>query len=421
MLILHVSDTHLGAAPGGLLFRFRDVMDAFKETVDIAIRERVDLYLHAGDFFDRATPPAEAYLVAYKHLKRLKESGIKVIIVAGQHDLPRRYGISPLSLLEEVGVVDRVFIGPEIERMNIEVGSVRYELVAVPYSARGKIELAKPRTKHSILVAHLLLKELGIPTADASVASIPTGYSYVALGDYHGTKMFRTRDGAPVVYPGATEVFRRDEYSENGKKVALVDLSGDEPSVQFIKLTSVRPWIIGTFDSVKQALEYVRSAVTKYGSYAKKPIVVLTVRGREPLNLLMRELEALTRSNLIEHYVVEREGDTESEDRRTIVGIENVEKLDLRKLIEIVVADQRLAELVYDLVQDPCDACARKLVEALLNDPQLLEAARKAFASMRSTIVANYVGKRSSNSTTSSKSFGYGLGLLRFHRGVGNE
>lgn len=72
MFALHVSDTHLGAVPSGLLSRARDVYEVFKETIDIALKEHVDIYIHAGDFFNTSTPPPEAYVVAYRGLKKLK-------------------------------------------------------------------------------------------------------------------------------------------------------------------------------------------------------------------------------------------------------------------------------------------------------------------------------------------------------------
>ncbi|MEM2200602.1 MAG: DNA repair exonuclease, partial [Ignisphaera sp.] len=170
MLILHVSDTHLGAIPSGLLFRARDIYEAFKETIDIALKERVNVYIHTGDFFNNPNPPPEAYVVAYRGLKKLKEKDIKVIVIAGQHDLPKRYALSPLSILKDVGVLDHVAID-NIASTEVDIGNTKTTFICIPYNLRNKIpSLSIPKESRSILMAHLLLKELGIPTSEADIS-----------------------------------------------------------------------------------------------------------------------------------------------------------------------------------------------------------------------------------------------------------
>ncbi len=382
MLVLHVSDTHLGSsAPRALPFRYRDVLEAFVETVDIAIRERVDIYLHAGDFFDRAYAPPDTYLVAIKHLKRLKDSGIRVVVIAGQHDLPRRYGMSPILLLKELGVADYVAVS-SIERFEVKCRSGTIEVVAIPFPKRQSLkEAPRPRNaKRSILLAHLLLKEVVPQNPDASLATIPQGFSYVALGDYHGYRVFRLNDGTPVVYPGATEVFRRDEWSEGGKGVVLVDLSSEEPTIHRVVLESVRPWIIESYSSATEAIRDVGERAKKLVSEGKKPplVFISLASPREGVALVHHALEALREQNLVAYYHVEVSKEPKLASLEPTIELQyDGEKLDLKKLVAQVVGSSKLAELLMELVTNPSEYSAKKLIENLKNDPQLLEEAKK--------------------------------------------
>jgi len=371
MLVLHVSDTHLGAIPGGLPFRFRDILEAFKETIDIAIREHVDVYIHAGDFFDRAHPPPEAYIVAYRQLKRLRDSGIKVVVIAGQHDMPKRYSVSPLVFLVETGVADIVAIN-DVVRSVITINGKEYELVLVPYGCRDRISSVRPSITNSILVAHLLLRELGLPVHDASINDI-ANFKYVALGDYHEHRILRHPTGIPIVYSGATETLKRDEYSESGKYVVLADLSSDETQIQLIKLTSVRPWIIGEYQTIAQAIEDVsRRARSILAQGLKKPMIMVTIKSQVS-QLAYREFDKLVKQGLIEHYVIECvESDRKHPEPMQYLS-KDLEKLDLRATLKSILKMEPLVDIVLELIQDPSDITAKKLVEILINNENILK------------------------------------------------
>lgn len=421
MLVLHVSDTHIGSsAPRALPFRYRDVLEAFAETIDIAIREHVDLYLHAGDFFDKAYAPPDAYLVAFKQLKRLRDSGIRTVVVAGQHDIPKRYGISPLLLLKELGVVDYVAIS-SVEKFVVRTKSGELSITAVPYPKRREISKAvAPRNgKPSVLVAHLLLKEVVPQNPDASLESIPRGFNYVALGDFHGYRVFRLSDGTPVVYPGATEVFRRDEWSEDGKGVVLVDLSKPMPRVERVRLSSVRPWIVDSFDSVQVAMEKILEKLSHYESIgAKKPLVFISLRSdKRGVLELQRFLEKLRDLDRVSYFHVEALGRDEVRELSSpeLAVEESEEKLDIFELITKVVESKKLAELIYELATDPSEAKARKLYEELKNDPNLLEEAKR-FVLRGSLTTMVHRAKELSSSGASRSLPRRGGGLMSFLR-----
>jgi len=133
MLLLHVSDTHLGSSrPGKLRERELDYYDVFNEVVDIAVRERVDAIIHGGDFFDEPKPSPQTYLYAYRALGRLREHGIDLLVVAGQHDQPKVAQLPPLRVLSEMGLL-RLLAQDKPETHIVKLHSGELGVTAIPY------------------------------------------------------------------------------------------------------------------------------------------------------------------------------------------------------------------------------------------------------------------------------------------------
>ncbi len=91
------SDNHLGAnyakfRPDRLELRRKRLRQAFEQVVDAAIERKADLFLHAGDLFDRPDPRNDERRFVASQLRRLREASIPVFAIAGNHDSPRSYG-----------------------------------------------------------------------------------------------------------------------------------------------------------------------------------------------------------------------------------------------------------------------------------------------------------------------------------------
>lgn len=100
--ILHTADWHVGRTLRGRsrADEHRAVLD---EIVGIAEREGVDLVLVAGDQFDRAVPAPESEQIVYDALLRLAGTGAHVVVIAGNHDHPKRLGaLGPLLRLANI-------------------------------------------------------------------------------------------------------------------------------------------------------------------------------------------------------------------------------------------------------------------------------------------------------------------------------
>ena len=95
--IIHTADVHLGARHDDLgeqaAAQRERQFAAFKAAVDLALREKVDLFLIAGDLFDSNVQPRRSVERVAAELKRLAEAKIRTVIIPGTHDVCDRASI----------------------------------------------------------------------------------------------------------------------------------------------------------------------------------------------------------------------------------------------------------------------------------------------------------------------------------------
>jgi DNA repair protein SbcD/Mre11 len=104
MRILHTADWHIGRTLRGRS-RAPEHNAALAEIAQVARAGEVDLAIVAGDVFDASAPTPEAEEIAYRGLLALAETGARVIVIAGNHDHPRRLAaVRPLLDLGHVTV-----------------------------------------------------------------------------------------------------------------------------------------------------------------------------------------------------------------------------------------------------------------------------------------------------------------------------
>ena len=91
MRLMHTSDWHLGRTFHGqsLLADQESVLGAL---ADLAAEHRVDVVLISGDLYDRAVPSPEAVQCATRILTRIRQAGISIIAISGNHDSAPRLG-----------------------------------------------------------------------------------------------------------------------------------------------------------------------------------------------------------------------------------------------------------------------------------------------------------------------------------------
>lgn len=87
MKFLHIADIHLGCRRYNLEERTKDFFRAWRDVIEKhAVPNQVDFVLICGDFFDRRNVDPQAMNHAMVGLKELKEAGIPVVAIEGNHD-----------------------------------------------------------------------------------------------------------------------------------------------------------------------------------------------------------------------------------------------------------------------------------------------------------------------------------------------
>ena len=92
MRILHTADLHLGRQFHGISLEL-DHAAVLDQMVNALIEHQADVFIIAGDIFDRASPPATAVRQFNEFIKRVaNETNAAVVMIAGNHDSGDRIG-----------------------------------------------------------------------------------------------------------------------------------------------------------------------------------------------------------------------------------------------------------------------------------------------------------------------------------------
>ncbi len=241
MKILHCSDVHLGRRPVGGLgdfsrLRFEDYFLAFEYVIDFAIDHRVDVFLIAGDFFDKRTLSPDILLKAENLLIRLKEKKISVIITEGNHDNITHgdEDDSWIIYLEQKGLVQRphyTFVDDSYTFYPVEVGGFCF--YGAGYSGAFTQEtisglaahLSTTNTQNIVIIHTAIASEehvYGTVSAD-SIREFAGKAIYVAGGHLHSYKAFPLNE--PFFFlPGSLEYF---DFGEIGQQKGFIVFDTD--------------------------------------------------------------------------------------------------------------------------------------------------------------------------------------------------
>jgi exonuclease SbcD len=251
--ILQTADNHLGEtaysridALTGLNARGLDFLNSFKNVLDIASREHIDVLLVVGDCFTRVNPHPRYLLEVMKGLKKLSKENITTIFVSGNHETPKiATTINPLSLL---GQIDNVRV--VLEPTSIEVDGIDFVCVPAPsifdeiknlFNPLLQTALENSKSERKILAAHLPLGQATISSERTlesfigecvDLGQIPQKFLYTALGHMH--KCQRLGQEMPVIYSGSSE---RCEWGEehDDKFAVLVEIE-DKVDSRLVRL-----------------------------------------------------------------------------------------------------------------------------------------------------------------------------------------
>ena len=91
MRFLHTADWHVGQKIGGLSGTRHDEHEAvLNQMVEIAVREKVDCVLVAGDIFHNRSPQPEEERIVFGFFAELIARRIPAVAICGNHENPGR-------------------------------------------------------------------------------------------------------------------------------------------------------------------------------------------------------------------------------------------------------------------------------------------------------------------------------------------
>ncbi|MEM3801879.1 MAG: DNA double-strand break repair protein Mre11 [Saccharolobus sp.] len=299
MLILHISDTHLGKRQYSLSEREKDVYNVFSQLIDIAIKEHVDAVIHSGDLFDEYNPSNNALVYAIQGLKKLKDANIPFLSIPGDHDTPKRKGVLyPQRTLSEVDLIRMLDYQKPFVLNNLEIYGIPHIPTVAKTELKNILLSLKPKTKKSILLMHQGIKEI-LPYESAwqidSVGDLPDGFGYYALGHFHTRWKLERGDGSIVAIAGSPDIMREEEidgYNKYGKGAYLIDFSKELPKLQEINL-DIRPQKVVTIDTKNLSAD-IQKLKNELKNEKVKPLLHIILKGDSiKKDVLNRELALL--------------------------------------------------------------------------------------------------------------------------------
>jgi DNA repair exonuclease SbcCD nuclease subunit len=240
--LLHTADVHLGARHTDLGERAAVLRErqfaAFRTSVDLAIAEKVDIFLVAGDLFDSNTQPRRSVERVAAELGRLARASIRTVIIPGTHDvydgasIYRSYDLAGMARAASDWVVVLTPYLPEIVFPPLDAivyGRV-FDTKRSPRSPLAGLDAkSDTRATWKIGMVHGSLAIPGRTDTDSVVVTeeeiAKTGVDYLALGHWHSAVEGRAGT-VSYAYSGAPEPVAVDQDGAGQVLIVTLDDQG---------------------------------------------------------------------------------------------------------------------------------------------------------------------------------------------------
>ena len=278
MKLMHLSDLHLGKRLSEFSL-LEDQAYILHQILQIAIQQRPDAVIIAGDLYDKPVPPAEAVALLDDFLARLAKEQLNVFIISGNHDSPERIAfgsrlvassgvylapvyngtVAPITLRDTHGDVD-IYLLPFIKPGHVRRFYPDEEIASYTDALRCAIAHMPIRNdRRNVLVTHQFVtgasrcesEEIAVGGSDNVDAAVFDAFDYVALGHIHGPQNV----GSPRIrYCGTPLKYSFSEVNHH-KSVTMVELGpkGDV-TISCIPLSPLRDLLElrGTYQQLTQ-------------------------------------------------------------------------------------------------------------------------------------------------------------------------
>lgn len=286
MRFIHAADIHLDsplrgldAYPGAPIDRLRiATRQAFENLIDLCLEQKVDFLLVAGDLFDADVKDFNAALMAAAQLRRLKNAGIPVYLILGNHD-------SREEATKHVPWPDNVTLFDHTRPVTVRHPTLPIALHGMSYPKREVLDNLVPRYPAPVagcLNIGLLHTNVGgnaqhaayAPCAIAELAA--KGYDYWALGHVHDHAVLHKQPH--VVYSGNTQGRHIREIGTKGCVLVSIERNSEDYIIDKLEFreTGVVRWFhetieLGSNDGEEEVLAATRNRLQE---------VVMTAAGK---------------------------------------------------------------------------------------------------------------------------------------------
>jgi DNA repair exonuclease SbcCD nuclease subunit len=307
--LLHTADVHLGA-------RYRDLgvgaadqrerqMAAFKASVELAVAEKIDLFVVAGDLFDSNTQPRRSVEAVAAQLRRLADAGVAVALLPGTHDvydpasIYRAYDLPALAGHGTDGAV--VVLTPEHPRqryvhLDLTLHGLCFATKRAPHSPLKDFDAGADPSRWQVGLIHGSFAIPGKTDQDEVVFRAEeiaaSGLDYLALGHWHSFQQGRAGRVA-WAYSGAPEPVAIDQDQAGNVLIVSLEGEGAEKRVTVeprrVGRTRFQPLEVDVGAAASQAA--IEEALLAYAD--PDTVVDVKLQGilREDLDLDVEELE----------------------------------------------------------------------------------------------------------------------------------
>ena len=278
MRFLHTADWHVGKPLRGRS-RMDEYAKALEQVAGIAVDRKVDAVLVAGDVFDSLAPPPEAEKLVYDFLARLLPERIACVVIAGNHDHPRKLA-ALATLLERLRIHVRPDVRPPdqggVVKLASRDGKEEARIAVLPFVPERRVvdactvmdaehkwfdaygrriedmlaALVKelPADTVNLVLAHLLVDGARVGTGERELhlgqvygvnpQQLPSSVQYIALGHLHRPQ--EVLAPAKTRYPGSLIELDFGEQEQEKSVVVLDARPRRPPTIELVPLTAGR-------------------------------------------------------------------------------------------------------------------------------------------------------------------------------------
>lgn len=320
MRFIHAADIHLGYQQYGLKERFNDFGRVFLHIVNQAIEQDVDFVLLAGDLFHKRQVEPLAMRVAIEGLGQLRDAGISVLAVEGNHEkayykaqdswMDFLNATEYLKLLNPIFKEGKSYLEPYDQAggsyVDLPDGIRVYGLKYYGASTRKAVQsfadalktMEHTEIQYTIVMMHAGLEEQLAHVGrlkQNDVALLGDEVDYVALGHIH--KPYSVGDW--IYNPGSPETCGMDEAAWPERGYYLVEVTpGENPRHRAVLIAPPRrPFQrlrleVDALNSPNQVYDAAKTLIQKQNwALEPAPVVELTLSGILPFNRYELDLD----------------------------------------------------------------------------------------------------------------------------------